>query len=746
MCKSLGKKVKTTIFIMIDNNFRYVSILLNLVAKAIGVNFTITGSENITKQVNLFVCNHFTRSETFFVPYLIFRKCNKKIRCLADHSLFHGALGRFLETLGTISTRNQNRDSIILKDLITGRNDWLIYPEGSMIKNKKIIASPDYLGNFISHTPHRIGAIHTGASVIALKSQLYREYICEAQGANKEELLSAMLKTFGIDKIENVQALNLLETNIVPITISYYPIRPGNNPISKFTAKIIKTLPQQIIEELEIEGNLLLNAEINIHFSPAINIAEYLNKSRNIVNQIPIIKSDTKTNMLIKYHKNQLTNHIMNKVYQNLQINLDHIFVALLFYFTDELLELKRLKQMIFLVSSKIGRTGKFRLNSEALSPNLIRMFNDEAFLPFEDLLNLAIKQQIISFESGGLIKINRNKLTQEDNFNQIRLNNTLQVIFNEFTLLNLPNLIAKTVAKTKLADLDNKVFNDIYHLDRKIFADDYQKYYNSQFSKSADIGKPFFLDARNGPNNHSLPSILLCHGYKSSPKEVEYLALFLHSKGYNVYGVRLAGHGTGPENIKDITWQDWYRSLQIGYAALANISNNIITIGFSTGGLLTLLNATQKKYHPKVIANVSINSALSLVDIRARMVAGINLWNEILTKIHCPIGKLEYVDDTPENPDINYSRNYLKGVLELENLMDVVKEKLHLVDIPTLVIQGSNDGVVNPKSGETIFNKIATTRKELYFPLRNNHVIITGQGKEEVFEKINDFLLNFSY
>lgn len=732
---------------MRDNNFRYVATLLNLIAKAIGVNFTITGSENITKQANLFVCNHFTRSETFFVPYLIFRKCNKRIRCLADHSLFRGFLGRFLENMGTISTRNQNRDSIILNDLITGRNDWLIYPEGSMIKNKKITTSQDNLGKFISHTPHRIGAIHTGASVIALKSQLYREYICEAQSSNKEELLSAMLKSFGIiDAIKNIKTLNLLETNIVPITISYYPIRPGNNPISKFTAKIIKTLPQQIIEELEIEGNLLLNAEINLHFSPAINIAEYLNKSRKIINQIPIIKSDTKTNMLIKYHKNQLTNHLMNKIYQNLQINLDHIFVAVLFYFADDLLELKRLKQMIFLVSSQMARTGKFRLNSGVSSLNLIKMFNDEPFWQFEDLLNLAIKQQIISLESDGLIKINRNKLTHEDNFNHIRLNNTLQVIFNEFTLLDLANLIVKKVAITNLAELDNKVFNEIYHLDKKIFADDYQKYYNSQFSKPADIAQPFFLDARDSSNNNPLPAILLCHGYKSSPKEVEYLALFLHSKGYNVYGVRLAGHGTSPENIKDIKWQDWYRSLQIGYSALSNISKNIITIGFSTGGLLTLLNATQKKNHHKIVANVSINSAIYLVDIRARMVAGINFWNEMLNKLHLPIGKLEYVDDTPENPDINYSRNYLKGVMELEKLMDIVKEKLHLVDIPTLVIQGSNDNIVNPKSGEMIFNSIAIAKKEFYLPLRNNHVIITSQDKEEIFEKINDFLFDFSY
>ena len=121
-------------------------------------------------------------------------------------------------------------------------------------------------------------------------------------------------------------------------------------------------------------------------------------------------------------------------------------------------------------------------------------------------------------------------------------------------------------------------------------------------------------------------------------------------------------------------------------------------------------------------------------------MIPGINLWNELLEKFNLEKGRMEFIEDVPENPDINYSRNYIKGVYELEKLMILCDDNLHKILCPTLVIQSKNDPVVNPISGKIIFDKIQSKTKKIIEMDFENHVIITAKNKEMVFQEIINF------
>lgn len=111
-----------------------------------------------------------------------------------------------------------------------------------------------------------------------------------------------------------------------------------------------------------------------------------------------------------------------------------------------------------------------------------------------------------------------------------------------------------------------------------------------------------------------------------------------------------------------------------------------------------------------------------------------------MLEKLSIEKGKFEYVDDKPENPSMNYSRNYLKGVEQLKDLMEECKKSLHKISTPTLIIQAKNDPVVSPSSGAVIYQNIKSKNKLLLEPDFSNHVIINGENKEEVFEEIRSF------
>ena len=75
--------------------------------------------------------------------------------------------------------------------------------------------------------------------------------------------------------------------------------------------------------------------------------------------------------------------------------------------------------------------------------------------------------------------------------------------------------------------------------------------------------GDPFFWEG--GPTG-----ILLVHGFTATPAEVRLLAKILHERGFTVAGPLLPGHGTKPEDLNRVRWQDWVEEGEKAYRQLA--------------------------------------------------------------------------------------------------------------------------------------------------------------------------------
>lgn len=713
---------------------KYTSIAITILEKILRSKFKIDGEHNIPDGPTVFVVNHFTRSETFFVPYLINKYSKLPVRCLADAGLYKGMLGKFLTSSGTVSTKQQGRDNIILHDLILGKNNWLIYPEGGMIKSKEI--KKDNIGGFINYTPFRVGKTRTGATVLALKSELYRSELIEAFDNKSLGILEGLKKAFGVEYDHQIRDM---QTSIVPLNITYYPIRPGDNPLKKLINRLVEKIPDHIAEEIEIETNLLLSADISLYFGKAISLRDYIKNTRESIYKIPIINNETKSNIVLKYLRGRLTYQFMAAIYYNTQINIDHIFSAIIFYFKAEEIEINYLKRLIYLSASMIQKTGKYRIHHSLLEENLFKIFLEESHQEFSSVFKLAINLKVIAKIPGNKIRIDHNKLEDESDFYQIRIENTLRVILNEFLLLDIANNVIRRNVLIDDDALRIKVKNEIFKTDLQNFENDYQQYFDPQFSKDKSLGSPFVLESRKKSAIEDKVGVLICHGYKSCPNEVTAIASYINELGFEVYAPRLKGHGTSPINIKDVSYQDWYSCLQRAYAFLINSCSKVIVIGFSTGGLLGLILAANNQN--KINAVVTINAALKLQNIKAKMVPSITFWNEMLDKLNFEKAKFEYVDDTPENPVTNYSRNYLNGVRQLGKLMALVNDNLSQISVPALVIQAKYDPVVDPESGTIIYNEISSPQKKLLELDLSNHVIINGEKREEVFKAIGDFI-----
>ena len=171
----------------------------------------------------------------------------------------------------------------------------------------------------------------------------------------------------------------------------------------------------------------------------------------------------------------------------------------------------------------------------------------------------------------------------------------------------------------------------------------------------------------------------------------------------------------------------------------MRSLTNNVFLGGFSTGGCLALMGAAHK--HSNIKAVFSICAPLSIQNYSIRLVPSIISLNTLLKKIGQSQYAWDYVENSPENKHINYTRNPLTGVRQLTQVMNATDAVLPDVHTPTLVIQASKDATVNPVSGMEIFEKLGSKDKELVLFERTRHGIINGEGSLEVFSQVEHFL-----
>ncbi len=690
----------------------------------------VHGAENIPDGVIIFAVNHFTRLETLILPYEFYKLTGKRMMSLAYHGLFTGALGIYLDNMGAVSTRDPNRDKIIIRSLLMGENPWLIFPEGSMIKDKKIVES----GKFLIYSATGIRRPpHTGAAALALRTEFYRLRLNHLQDTD-QALLQQQLEIFDLSSAKQVSAL---ETFLVPVNISYYPIRSRQNAIEKITSYLVKDIPDRIVEELQTEGTMLLSGvDIDITFGKPLAIRPLLNKSmikRDILTPRPILPDDLlPSRTLMRRIASKLTMKVMASIYSNTMVNYDHLTAYLLKYYPGERLSLFNLAARLYLSADTVTKLRAIRFHSELLGDQFVQLCRNYHKI-LTDFLEVAKRSGAVDL---GDNVIHKKKLIRKAlfDFHTIRRENPYQVILNEVEYLRPLTRRLRLIAEHPCWLLRWRLRRRFLRIAKQDFAADYETYWREGESKPKRIGAPAFY-RRYRPK----AGVLLVHGYLAAPEEVRPLAEYLHQRGYTVFTPRLRGHGTSPEDLALRTWEDWLQSVEQGYMILANSCKDVVLGGFSMGAGLALFAATNILY--KVRAVFAINCAMRLRKRTARLAPAVVLWNKLADKLVKDEGRRHFVPNEPENPHINYLRNPVSGIKELMELMEQLSERLDRIKVPALLIQASDDPVVHPEGSKQVYHGLGSQDKELVMFDSDRHGILRGEISESVFTRVLEFL-----
>jgi len=225
--------------------------------------------------------------------------------------------------------------------------------------------------------------------------------------------------------------------------------------------------------------------------------------------------------------------------------------------------------------------------------------------------------------------------------------------------------------------------------------------------------------------------NLLLLHGFTSHPLlTLGPLPQVLREAGFAVSQPALPGHGTRPENLLKVRWQDWLLAAREAYAALPEPRG---VVGLSMGALLAAHLAAERPTR----ALVALAPALALKSPLAPL-APLLAW--LIPRFPGP--------DSIRDPELkkanpNYPYFPTRSVLELLALMRRTPEVLPKVQAPALVVEAGQDRVV--QGVRRYYELLASPRKDYRVFPESGHDLLLDRDRETVARVVRDWLIAIS-
>ncbi|MFC4557687.1 alpha/beta hydrolase [Virgibacillus kekensis] len=224
---------------------------------------------------------------------------------------------------------------------------------------------------------------------------------------------------------------------------------------------------------------------------------------------------------------------------------------------------------------------------------------------------------------------------------------------------------------------------------------------------------------------------VLVIHGFTGTTQSMRYLGERLAEEGYTVFGPRLTGHGTDPEDMEKASYKDWTRDVERGLEKLKEQCDDVFVTGLSMGGTLTLYLAEKQE---GIKGIVPINAATHMPDL-------IQTYNELKdtdTRFVDGIGsdiKQEGVEE------LAYKKTPVRSMKEIIDLSEQVADDLIQIKTPALVVSSNVDHVVPPENSQVIYDSINSDDKDIVRLENSYHVATLDNDKELIADKCIEFI-----
>ena len=714
--------------------------LIRFLKQFLHLHFKLHDPDRYVDRGQIFVLNHFARIETFIPQYLIYECCGAYCCAIAHRELFEidETLTWILRANGAIPHDHPQLFPLLAAQILRGRK-VIIFPEGAMIKDRRAVDRHPGL-RLLPATRERRKR-HTGAAVLALGLDLFKQRVLQAAHQGQDHLLEHWCQKLKLDR-DSLIARCQEPTCIVPANITFFPLRIDDNLIIRLITTIRPGLSKRALEELLIESNLILrDTDMDIRLADPIEVKRYWHAWERLLID-PLIPGIHELEDVFAWRHSphwqereaaarlrraacRIRNDYMTAIYRSVTVNLCHLAATLIYACLgrrQHSIERDTFYRTLYLAMKQLQTQEDLFLHRGLLNP--------ERYGALPDAEPPSLRQFICTAESADLLESVAGryhflpKLCEEFDLHTIRLENPVAVYANEVAPLSRVKAIVETsldgVERLTPRQLALLRFDDelrSWRWDRTFYsAPCFAEINRNEGPKIS--GEPFLINGEN-PRRRG---VLLIHGLLASPAVMRPLGEELANRDYTVLGVRLKGHGTSPCDLRERNRHDWLDSVRHGYRILDGLCEWITIVGFSTGGLLALQLAADQL--DKIVGVVSVATPLRFRKPSMYLVPIVHQTNLLLEWL-TDEGIKEFVTSQSEHPETNYTQVPVSALYELRQLIQETESRLSEVYCPVLLLQGDRDPVVDPDSARILFDHLGTHRKTLSLIPATRHDII---------------------
>lgn len=717
----------------------------------LGLNIKTHGADvrKTLEDGQIFLFNHFVRFETIIPPYIIHREIGAYTRSVADKGLFTGggALAKLLREVGAVPNDLPGLLPFLAAEILRGKK-VVIFPEGGMIKDRRILDDAGELGIF-SQKQNVFRKHHRGAAVLSLTLELFKRRILTNFKKGDEARIEHWQKSLGLTRDALYQAATK-PTLIVPGGITFYPIHIDDNILRRGLSLFVKNPSVRMLEEVLIETNILfkktdmdiklgdpVSAHHSWHWWEKLLLSRYFRHIHSLDDFFNMRETaDRWTEKLLVKLMSRETDRIrdayMEGIYANVMVNLAHLASTLLLHLARQgyaQISLKDFHKALYLALKDLHNCPNVPLHRSLCWPDRYAGLLEDKCADLDRFIKTC--------EHAGLLEVNsthyniNDALTQEVDYHKVRLNNPVQVNNNEVAhfkevkeaVVDACNQVSeKKVSRTAMAEM---LFDDemrAYRWNRQHYWR--QKYADINNKETAtQSGAPYLLVNDADSTAEKRIGVLIVHGFMSSPASLKSYGEKLHKKGYSVMGMRLAGHGTSPHDANERSAEDWLASVRRSYRILSAFVDEVVVVGFSTGGAVSLVFSKEKP--PGLAGLVSVAAPIKVQDRKIALVPLIHRLNKVADWIPGLDGVHQFTNNDTTRPDINYQSTPIRSLYELRQVMAHLRRNLKNIETPTLVLQGTDDDVVRPSSATTIYKLLGSRDKRIEWIKTSEHNLI---------------------
>ena len=238
------------------------------------------------------------------------------------------------------------------------------------------------------------------------------------------------------------------------------------------------------------------------------------------------------------------------------------------------------------------------------------------------------------------------------------------------------------------------------------------------------------------GSGKNKKVGVLLVHGFTGSPASMRPWAEYLNQKGYTVRVPLLPGHGTKPEDLNEVTWDQWPAKVEAELDELFKSCSKVFICGLSMGGGTTLNVAT--RLSKKLSGIILVNPMIHVAFIGPEVAYFLSRFQKLRKSVGDDIKR-------PGVTEWGYDALPTRGVYQLLKMLKYTRSRLHDVTVPMQLFHSVDDHTLPVSNTEIIMKSVGSRIKQRIELTNSYHVATFDYDAEIIFENSKIFIENHS-